>query len=64
MLSVDVLSNESIQEEDFHSCIETDEELLLNDQSFVAAESNILSLQEKVAKFIQHGELDKIEGKL
>ncbi|KAI3472040.1 hypothetical protein Pfo_028728 [Paulownia fortunei] len=61
VLSVDVLSNESIQEQDFHSCIETDEELNPNDQSFVATESNTLSLQEKVAKFIQHGELDTIE---
>ncbi|KAI3471870.1 hypothetical protein Pfo_028558 [Paulownia fortunei] len=61
MFSVDVLSNESIQEQDFNSCIETDEELNPNDQSFVATESNTLSLQEKVAKFIQHGELDTIE---
>ncbi|KAK6147056.1 hypothetical protein DH2020_017968 [Rehmannia glutinosa] len=60
-VSVDVLSNESIQVEDFHSCIETDEELKLNDESSVVAESNALSLQEKVAKFIQHGELDTIE---
>ncbi|KAI3474602.1 hypothetical protein Pfo_029771 [Paulownia fortunei] len=62
VFSVDVLSNESIQEQDFNSCIETDEELNPNDQSFVATESNTLSLQEKVAKFIQHGELDTIEN--
>ncbi|KAL3628475.1 hypothetical protein CASFOL_027521 [Castilleja foliolosa] len=52
---VGVSSNESI--------IETDEELISNDQSYVATESNtLLLLQEKVAKFIQHGELDSIEG--
>ncbi|CAA0830324.1 5-AMP-activated protein kinase-related [Striga hermonthica] len=52
---IDLSSNGSIQVEGLHSCIETKEEL--------KSESNALSLQEKVAKFIQHGELDAIEGK-
>ncbi|CAA0841301.1 5-AMP-activated protein kinase-related [Striga hermonthica] len=51
---IDLSSNGSIQVEGLHSCIETKEEL--------KSESNALSLQEKVAKFIQHGELDAIEG--
>ncbi|KAL0347151.1 UNVERIFIED_CONTAM: protein PTST3, chloroplastic [Sesamum calycinum] len=55
VLSDDVLSNENIQGEEFRGCMETDE------KSSVAAESRTLSFQEKVARFIQHGELDKIE---
>lgn len=49
-----------------YSCsfIETVEEFKPNDLSSAAAESDTLSLQEKVAKFVQHGELDTIEGKL
>lgn len=61
VLSIDVLSNESLQDENL--CIETNEELQMNDQSSVAAELNTLSLQEKVAKFIKHGKLDTVEGK-
>ncbi|KAL8526124.1 hypothetical protein ACS0TY_015377 [Phlomoides rotata] len=60
VLSIDVLSNESLQDDNLF--IETDEELQLNDQSSAAAvELNTLSLQEKVAKFIKHGKLDTIE---
>lgn len=58
ILFVEVLPNES-KVEDINSCIEADEELQTNDQSSFAAES--LSLQEKVARFIQLGELDVTE---
>ncbi|KAK4396397.1 protein PTST3, chloroplastic [Sesamum angolense] len=61
VLSDDVLSNENIQGEEFRGCMETDEQFKPDEQSSVAAESRTLSFQEKVARFIQHGELDKIE---
>ncbi|XP_011094607.1 uncharacterized protein LOC105174261 isoform X6 [Sesamum indicum] len=57
----DVLSNENVQGEEFRGCTETDEQFKPDEQSSVAAGSRTLSLQEKVARFIQHGELDKIE---
>ncbi|XP_042054267.1 protein PTST homolog 3, chloroplastic-like isoform X2 [Salvia splendens] len=47
------------KEEDTNSFIGEDEGLQINDQSSLAADS--LSLQEKVAKFIQLGELDASE---
>lgn len=50
------------KEEDINTYVEEDEELQMNDQIYVTAES--LSLQEKVARFIQLGELDGNEGKL
>ncbi|KAL9154097.1 hypothetical protein ABFS82_10G091500 [Erythranthe guttata] len=52
-LSVDVLSNDV--------CVETGEELEPKDQISVSAELNTLSLKEKAAKFVQHGELDAID---
>ncbi|KAL0375030.1 UNVERIFIED_CONTAM: protein PTST3, chloroplastic [Sesamum radiatum] len=61
VLSDGVLSNENIQGEEFRGCMETDEAFKPDEQSSVAAGSRTLSLQEKVARFIQHGELDKIE---
>lgn len=61
MLFVEVLSDES-NEEDANSCMEEDDELQINDRSSIAVES--LSLQEKVARFIQLGELDETEGEL
>ncbi|KAL7095904.1 hypothetical protein ACP275_10G051700 [Erythranthe tilingii] len=60
-LSVDVLFNDVIQVEDLYNCVETGEELEPNNQSSVSAESNTLSLKEKAAKFVQHGELDAID---
>ncbi|PIN09946.1 hypothetical protein CDL12_17471 [Handroanthus impetiginosus] len=59
ILSDDMSSNENIEEEEFNGCI--DEDLEANHQIPVAAKSNTLSLQEKAARFIQHGELDTIE---
>ncbi|KAK4419249.1 protein PTST3, chloroplastic [Sesamum alatum] len=61
VLSDDVLSNESIKGEEFRGCIETDEEVKPDEQSSVAVRSSTLSFQEKVARFIQFGELDKVE---
>lgn len=60
----DVSSSEAIQEKEFYHDIEKDKELKLNDPSCPAPESTSLSMQEKVAKFIERGELDTIEGKL
>lgn len=60
MLFVGVPSDLTI-EEDTNSFIGEDEGLQINDQRSPAADS--LSLQEKVARFIQLGELDASEGK-
>ncbi|KAL1549399.1 protein PTST 3, chloroplastic isoform X4 [Salvia divinorum] len=58
VLFVGVLSDQT-KEEDTNSCIGEDEELLINDQRSLSADS--LSLQEKVARFMQLGELDASE---
>lgn len=50
-------------EADFYYGVEIDKGLKINDQSFFASESAALLLQEKVAKFIEQGELDTITGK-
>ncbi|KAL2487359.1 5'-AMP-activated protein kinase-related [Abeliophyllum distichum] len=55
------LSSEAIREHSMN-CMETDGQLNSNDQSLNSSDcSTILSLQEKVAQFIQNGELDVIE---
>lgn len=61
VLFVEAVSDES-EVEDADSCFEEDEELQTNDQSSIAVDS--LSLEEKVARFIQLGELDESEGEL
>ncbi|CAI9755170.1 unnamed protein product [Fraxinus pennsylvanica] len=54
------LLSEAIQE-DSMNCIETDGQHNSNDQSLNSDCSTNISLQEKVAQFIQNGELDTIE---
>ncbi|KAL2509301.1 5'-AMP-activated protein kinase-related [Forsythia ovata] len=55
------LSSEAIREHSVN-CMETDGQLNSNDQSLNSSDcSTNLSLQEKVAQFIQNGELDIIE---
>lgn len=61
VLFLEVVSDES-EVEDANSCLEEDEELQTNDQSSIAVES--FSLEEKVARSIQLGELEESEGEL
>lgn len=49
------------KEEDINSCIEADEELQIYDQICAALTDESLSMQEKVARFIQLGNLDEAE---
>lgn len=49
------------KEEDINSCIEADEELQIYDQSCASLSDESLSMQEKVARFIQLGKLDEAE---
>lgn len=58
------LSSEAIQEDSMNH-IETDGQVNSNDRNLNSSScSTNLSLQEKVAQFIQNGELDIIEGEL
>ncbi|KAG8376606.1 hypothetical protein BUALT_Bualt09G0081000 [Buddleja alternifolia] len=61
VLSDDILANEGVPEKDFHGFIETNAELKRKDESSFVSEPSTLSLQEKVTKFIRHGELDSVE---
>ena len=58
-------SREDLSMKDNISTMNIDRDLISDNQSSISTESSAnSSLQEKVAKFIQIGELDTIEGKL